>query len=140
MGQCKLEGFMVSHPVHSYITLHIIELHVWNIIVCLVMHRITCLEYERMDFVFMKYLQCPMHQKGYHGHHRIAFEDFGDKSSTLRQNGTWIYANHHDPYILTVHCGLPNHWIYCIGDIEFSSFFGAPPQGGIHTIHQRRRI
>ena len=60
MGGCKLEGSTVSHPVHSCITRQIIELHVWTVIVWLVMHRITCLEYERMDFVFTEYFQCPI--------------------------------------------------------------------------------
>ena len=49
---------MVSHPVHSCITIHIIEIHAWTVIVLLVMQRITCLEYEILDAVFTKYVQC----------------------------------------------------------------------------------
>ena len=51
---------MVSHPVNSCITIKIIELHVWTVIVWMVMHRITCLEYERLDVVFKKYVQYPI--------------------------------------------------------------------------------
>ena len=45
---CTLECSMVSHTVHSCITIQIIELHVWTIIVWMVMHTIIWLEYERL--------------------------------------------------------------------------------------------
>ena len=48
---------MVYHSVHSCITIQIIELHVWTGIVWLVMHIITCIEYERLYVVSIKYLQ-----------------------------------------------------------------------------------
>ena len=51
---------MVSHPVKSFITIRILELHVWTIIIWLVMHSITCLVYERLDVVFTKYVQFPI--------------------------------------------------------------------------------
>ena len=51
---------MVSHPVHSYITINIFELRFWTVIFCLVMYRITCFEYERLDVVFKKYVQFPI--------------------------------------------------------------------------------
>ena len=41
MSQCKLEGSMVPHTVHSNITTQINELHVWTVIVWLVMNRTT---------------------------------------------------------------------------------------------------
>ena len=68
-------------------------------------------------------------QNGCHGRHIIALGDLGEKRNTWRQNGTWIYANHHDPYIITVNCVLPYHWVYCNVDIDCIAFFGAPPQG-----------
>ena len=49
---------MVSHPVHFCIIIKIIELHVWTVIVWLVMHIITCIEYERPYVVSTKYIQC----------------------------------------------------------------------------------
>ena len=58
--RCKLEDYMVSYTVHSCITIKILELHIWTVIVWLVMHRITCLEYEILDFVSTKYAQCPI--------------------------------------------------------------------------------
>ena len=66
----------------------------------------------------------------FHRHHRRALGDLGDKSNTWRQKGPWIYANHKYPYILTVNCGTPNHWLCCNGYLEFSGCFGAPPQEG----------
>ena len=71
----------------------------------------------------------PYDQNCCHGHHRRALADLGEKSNTRRENGPWIYAKHHDPYILAVNCGLPNHWVYCNGDLECVGCFGAPPQG-----------
>ena len=32
----------------------------WNVIIWLSMHRTTCLEYERLDVVFTKYVQRPI--------------------------------------------------------------------------------
>ena len=72
----------------------------------------------------------PYHQNGYHIHHRRALGDLVDRSNTWRVNGSWIYANHHDPYILKVSFGLPNHCVCCNVDIEFVECFGAPPQWG----------
>ena len=60
MGRCKLEGYMLSHPVHPYGTIKILDLHVWTVIVWMVTHRLACLEYERLDSVFKKYAQCPI--------------------------------------------------------------------------------
>ena len=51
---------MLSHPVCSCITIHILELHVWIFIVWMVMHRNTCLEYERLFVVFTNYVQFPI--------------------------------------------------------------------------------
>ena len=48
---------MLYHPVHYCITIHILELHVWTVIIWLVMYRITCIEYEQLDAVFAKYVQ-----------------------------------------------------------------------------------
>ena len=78
----------------------------------------------------------PYHQNGCHVHHKKALGGLGEKSNTWRENGTWIYANHTDPYILTINCGFPNHWVCCTGDIGCSGFFGAPPQGERKTDHQ----
>ena len=49
---------MLSRPVCSYITIQIVELHVWTVIVWMVMHRITCLKNERLDFVSTEYILC----------------------------------------------------------------------------------
>ena len=76
------------------------------------------------------------YQNVYHGHHIRAIHDLGDKSNTQRKNGSWIYANHHNPYILTVNCDLPNHWICCNRCLECSGCFGTTPQGGWKTFHQ----
>ena len=43
VGRCKLEVSVIPHPVHSCITIQILELHVWTVIVCLVVQRITWL-------------------------------------------------------------------------------------------------
>ena len=51
---------MMSHPVHSCIAIHILELRVWTVIVWIVMHIIICLEYELLDVVFTKYVQLPI--------------------------------------------------------------------------------
>ena len=51
---------MVFYPVHSYVIIQILELHVWNIVVWLVVHRITYLKDERLDIVSTKYIQCPI--------------------------------------------------------------------------------
>ena len=51
---------MMSHQVHSCIIVQVIELRAWTVIVWLVMHRITYLEYELMGVVFTKYAQCPI--------------------------------------------------------------------------------
>ena len=74
---------------------------------------------------------------GCRGHHRIALEGLGDKINTWRENGTWIYANHYDPYILMVNCGLPYHWEFCNEDLECSGFFVAPPQGEWNNVYKR---
>ena len=60
MGQCKVEGYMVSHPVHYLITIQNIELHFWTDIICMVMHRITCLKDGRLDVLSTKYIQFPI--------------------------------------------------------------------------------
>ena len=70
MGQCKLEGSIVPHPVHSHTTIQILELQVWNILICLVMHRIICLLNEILDMVSPKGYPFPYHQRGYHIYHR----------------------------------------------------------------------
>ena len=69
----------------------------------------------------------PYHQNFYHGHHRRSLGGLGGKSSTWWGNGPWIYANHHDPYILTVNCELPNHWVCCNVDIKCIGCFFVPP-------------
>ena len=51
---------MVSHPVHSCMTIQILDIHVWNVIVWLVMHRIIFLKYERPDVASTKYIQRPI--------------------------------------------------------------------------------
>ena len=51
---------MVSHPVHYFITIQIIELRVWAVIVWLIVGKITCLEYERLDVVSTNYVRCPI--------------------------------------------------------------------------------
>ena len=78
----------------------------------------------------------PYHQNVYHGNHRRTLGDLGENRNKWRQNGTWIYSNHHDPYILTVNFWLPNQWVCYNEDIEWSGLFGAPPQGGWNTAHQ----
>ena len=60
VGRCKLEESMVSHPVHSCITIQILELCVWTIIVWMVMQIIACLQDERLDVVSTKYSQLPI--------------------------------------------------------------------------------
>ena len=82
----------------------------------------------------------PCHQNKWHGHHRRALRYLGEKSNTWRVNGPWIYANHHDPYILTVNFGLTNIWIFFNGDIECSGWFSAPSQGGWNTVHNCKWI
>ena len=51
---------MLYHPVHSCITIRVLEFHVWTVIIYMVMHIITCLEFEKLDVVFTKYVQCPI--------------------------------------------------------------------------------
>ena len=51
---------MLSRTVHSCINIHILELHFWTVIIWLVMHIITCLEYEQLGVLFMKYVQFPI--------------------------------------------------------------------------------
>ena len=46
VSRCKFEGFVMSCPVHSRIAIKILDINIWTVIVCLVMHRITCLEYK----------------------------------------------------------------------------------------------
>ena len=45
------------------------------------------------------YEVCTMsyHRNVWHSHHRRALEGLGKKSNTWRQNGTWVYANYHNP-------------------------------------------
>ena len=50
-------------------------------------------------------------QNGCHGHHRIALSNLGGKSNKWSENWTWIYDNHHNPYILMANFGLSNHWL-----------------------------
>ena len=59
----------------------------------------------------------------------------------MKKNGPWIYSNHHGTYILTVNCGLPNHFVSCNIDLECSGFSGAPTQGGGgHNQHSLFRL
>ena len=51
---------MVSHPVNYCITIQMLELNFWTVIVWMVMHIITFLEYKRLDVVFTKYVQFPI--------------------------------------------------------------------------------
>ena len=51
---------MVSHPVNFFIAIQMLELNFWTLIVWMVMHIITCLEYKRLDVVFTKYVQFPI--------------------------------------------------------------------------------
>ena len=51
---------MVSRPVHSCITIKILDLCVLTIIVWIVMHKITCLKDEILDILYTKYIQCPI--------------------------------------------------------------------------------
>ena len=90
--------------------------------------------------VSTKDMQFPIIKKVWCGHHRRALGYLGGKSNTWRKNWIWIYANHHNQYILTVNCGLPNHWVCYNGYLESSGFSGAPPQGGWNTAHQCRLI
>ena len=62
----------------------------------------------------------PYFQNGCHSNYVGSLGYLGDKSNTWRENGPWIYANYHDPYILTVNFGLPNHWICCNGYLDCS--------------------
>ena len=62
----------------------------------------------------------PYYQNVCHVYHRRALGYLGYKNNTWRQNGTWIYANHHNPYIMTVNCGLINHWVCCNVYLYFS--------------------
>ena len=57
---------------------------------------------ERPDVVSTEYIQMTHTSKWpCRGHRRRALGDLGEKRNTRGQNGTRIYANHHDPYILT---------------------------------------
>ena len=76
------------------------------------------------------------HQNGLHGHTIIYHVDLGENSNTWRENDPWIYANNRDAYILIVNCGLPNHWVCCNGDLEYSGCFGTTTQGVRNTVHQ----
>ena len=71
------------------------------------------------------------YQNGCHGHHRRALGNLGEKSNTWRENETLIYANHHDPYILKVNCGIPNPRECSNGYLECIGSFGVPLQGGV---------
>ena len=51
---------MVTHLYHSFITIKIIELHVFTVIICMVIHIIAFLKDERLDVVSMKYIQFPI--------------------------------------------------------------------------------
>ena len=54
-------------------------------------------------------------------HHRRALGDLGENSNTWRENGTWIYANHNNPLILSVVGALVyQHW----GDETLSTISG----------------
>ena len=59
---------------------------------------------------------------------------FREEDQHMEVNRPWIYANHHDPYILRVNFGLPNHLVWCNGYIECSDLFVAPLQGGGETL------
>ena len=65
------------------------------------------------------------HQNFCHEHQRRALGYLWEKSNTWRQNGTCIYASHFNPYIPTVNCGLPNHWLFCNVYLECSVCAGA---------------
>ena len=55
---------MFSHPVHYFITIQVLGLHVCAVIVCMVVHIITYLEYEILDVVSTKYVQCTIIKMG----------------------------------------------------------------------------
>ena len=136
-GRCQIEGSMMSHPVHYWITIQIIELNVWTII------GLDVHAHNHMPWVWTSvccvYEVCPIpyHQNVCHGHHIRALGDLGENGSTWRQKGIWIYFNHHNPYMLMVNCGVTNKWVCCNGDLDCSALFCAPPQGGWNTVHQR---
>ena len=58
MGRLKLEGYMVSNPDHSRISIEIIELLFCTVIVLMVMHIINCNNYEILYIVPTNYIQC----------------------------------------------------------------------------------
>ena len=62
---------------------------------------------------------------------------FRREDQHMEGNGPWIHANHNNPYILTVNCGLPHHWVCCNVYLGCVGCFGAPPQGGWNTFHKR---
>ena len=128
---------MVSCPVHSFVTIQIIEIRFRAVIVWMFMHRIAWLKHEILDVVSMKYIQWPITKVFYSGHHIRTLGNLRENSNTWRGNGPWIYANHHNTYILTINYGITNHCVCCNGDIECSGWFGAPPQGGRNTVHSR---
>ena len=131
MRRCKLEGCTLSRPVHSCITIHITELHF------LECYHLAVHAQNHLPWVWTTrccvYEVCPTpyHKNDCRGHHIRALGDLVEKISSWWKNGTWIYANHHDPYNLTVNCVLLNHWVCCNGYLECSAFFGCTTTGGM---------
>ena len=65
VGRCKVEASTMSRPVHSFISIKIIEICVGTFIVWMVMHRITFLDHEILDVVSTKYVQLPIIKMAY---------------------------------------------------------------------------
>ena len=131
---------MVSRPLHYCITIQILELHVWTVTVWMVMHKITCLDDERPYVMFTKYTQRPIITIAVMAIIEEHLGILGRRATHGGKNGPWVYANHNNPYTLMANCGIPNHWLFCNGNIECSGCIGEPPQGRLNTVHQRRGI
>ena len=77
------------------------------------------------------------HKNFFHNNNRRALGNLGEYSNTWRKKRTWIYANHHDTYILTVNCVLLYHWVCCKGCLGCSGFFCVLTKVGWNTVNQR---
>ena len=51
---------MISHTVHYFITMKILELQVWTIVVWMIMLRVTCIQDERIYLVKPNNIQRPI--------------------------------------------------------------------------------
>ena len=100
MRQCKSEGYMVTHPIYSCITIKINELHDRkHYHLAGDAHNHLTLQLNTGCSLYKVY-SMTYHQNGCHRHHRREIGYLGEKSSTWRENGTCIYAKHRNTYIV----------------------------------------